>query len=160
MRKHPAALTAAAAALLVFFAVTFAYPLSRMLAQITPEGAAVFSSTVFRRAVGSSCLSGALTVLFALPLAMLMALLTESTRVRCRALWRGIFVLPMLAPLRVAGYGAGTAAGNERPAHAGSPPAGEHLRPAGHRPRTGALHRADRLSAAGEPPALPQPLAV
>ena len=28
MRKHPAALTAAAAALLVFFAVTFAYPLS------------------------------------------------------------------------------------------------------------------------------------
>ena len=38
MRKHPAALTAAAAALLVFFAVTFAYPLSRMLAQITPEG--------------------------------------------------------------------------------------------------------------------------
>lgn len=98
MRKHPAALTAAAAALLVFFAVTFAYPLSRMLAQITPEGAAVFSSTVFRRAVGSSCLSGALTVLFALPLAMLMALLTESTRVRCRALWRGIFVLPMLLP--------------------------------------------------------------
>ena len=99
MRKHPAALTAAAAALLVFFAVTFAYPLSRMLAQITPEGAAaVFSSTVFRRAVGSSCLSGGLTVLFALPLAMLMALLTESTRVRCRALWRGIFVLPMLLP--------------------------------------------------------------
>ena len=99
MRKHPAALTAAAAALLVFFAVTFAYPLSRMLTQITPEGAAaVFSSTVFRRAVGSSCLSGALTVLFALPLAMLMALLTESTRVRCRALWRGIFVLPMLLP--------------------------------------------------------------
>ena len=99
MRKHPAALTAAAAALLVFFAVTFAYPLSRMLAQITPEGAAaVFSSTVFRRAVGSSCLSGALTVLFALPLAMLMVLLTESTRVRCRALWRGIFVLPMLLP--------------------------------------------------------------
>lgn len=99
MRKHPAALTAAAAALLVFFAVTFAYPLSRMLAQITPEGAAaVFSSTVFRRAVGSSCLSGALTVLFALPLAMLMALLTESTRVRYRALWRGIFVLPMLLP--------------------------------------------------------------
>lgn len=99
MRKHPAALTAAAAALLVFFAVTFAYPLSRMLAQITPEGAAaVFSSTVFRRTVGSSCLSGALTVLFALPLAMLMALLTESTRVRCRALWRGIFVLPMLLP--------------------------------------------------------------
>ena len=95
MRKHPAALTAAAAALLVFFAVTFAYPLSRMLAQITPEGAAaVFSSTVFRRAVGS----GGLTVLFALPLAMLMALLTESTRVRCRALWRGIFVLPMLLP--------------------------------------------------------------
>ena len=67
MRKHPAALTAAAAALLVFFAVTFVYPLSRMLAQITPEGAAaVFSSTVFRRAVGSSCLSGGLTVLFAL----------------------------------------------------------------------------------------------
>ena len=98
MRKHPAALTAAVAALLVFFAVTFAYPLSRMLAQITPEGAAVFSSTVFRRAVGSSCLSGGLTVLFALPLAMLMALLTESTRVRCRALWRGIFVLPMLLP--------------------------------------------------------------
>lgn len=99
MRKPPAALTAAAAALLVFFAVTFAYPLSRMLAQITPEGAAaVFSSTVFRRAVGSSCLSGGLTVLFALPLAMLMALLTESTRVRCRALWRGIFVLPMLLP--------------------------------------------------------------
>lgn len=99
MRKHPAALTAAAAALLVFFAVTFAYPLSRMLAQITPEvAAAVFSSTVFRRAVGSSCLSGGLTVLFALPLAMLMALLTESTRVRCRALWRGIFVLPMLLP--------------------------------------------------------------
>ena len=99
MRKHPAALTAAAAALLVFFAVTFAYPLSRMLAQITPEGAAaVFSCTVFRRAVGSSCLSGALTVLFALPLAMLMALLTESTRVRCRALWRGIFVLPILLP--------------------------------------------------------------
>ena len=99
MRKHPAALTAAAAALLVFFAVTFAYPLSRMLAQITPEGAAaVFSSTVFRRAVGSSCLSGGLTVLFALPLAMLMALLTESTRMRCRALWRGIFVLPMLLP--------------------------------------------------------------
>ncbi len=64
------------------------------------------------------------------------------------------------AALRVAGYGAGTAAGNERPAHAGSLPAGEHLRPAGHRPRTGALHRADRLSAAGEPPALPQPLAV
>lgn len=29
---------------------------------------------------------------------MLMALLTESTRVRCRALWRGIFVLPMLLP--------------------------------------------------------------
>ena len=99
MRKHPAALTAAAAALLVFFAVTFAYPLSRMLAQITPEGAAaVFSSTVFRRAVGSSCLSSGLTMLFALPLAMLMALLTESTRVRCRALWRGIFVLPMLLP--------------------------------------------------------------
>lgn len=99
MRKHPAALTAAAAALLVFFAVTFVYPLSRILAQITPEGAAaVFSSTVFRRAVGSSCLSGGLTVLFALPLAMLMALLTESTRVRCRALWRGIFVLPMLLP--------------------------------------------------------------
>lgn len=98
MRKHPA-LTAAAAALLVFFAVTFVYPLSRILAQITPEGAAaVFSSTVFRRAVGSSCLSGGLTVLFALPLAMLMALLTESTRVRCRALWRGIFVLPMLLP--------------------------------------------------------------
>ena len=102
MRKHPAALTAAAAALLVFFAVTFAYPLSRMLAQITPEGAAaVFSSTVFRRAVGSSCLSGGLTVLFALPLAMLMALLTESTRVRCRALWRGIFVLPMLLVVAV-----------------------------------------------------------
>lgn len=47
MRKHPAALTAAAAALLVFFAVTFAYPLSRMLAQITPEGAAVFPAPFF-----------------------------------------------------------------------------------------------------------------
>lgn len=48
MRKHPAALTAAAAALLVFFAVTFVYPLSRMLAQITPEGAAaVFPAPFF-----------------------------------------------------------------------------------------------------------------
>ena len=89
-----------------------------MLAQITPEGAAVFQHR-FRRAVGSSCLSGALTVLFALPLAMLMALLTE---VDARAL-QGDLARDLraadAAPLRVAGYGAGTAAGNERPAHAG-----------------------------------------
>lgn len=47
MRKHPAALTAAAAALLVFFAVTFAYPLSRMLAQITPEAPPFFPAPFF-----------------------------------------------------------------------------------------------------------------
>lgn len=150
-----------AAALLVFFAVTFAYPLSRMLAQITPEGAAaVFSSTVFlprrgqlvsqRRVDGAVCAAaGDADGAF--------------DRVDARAL-QGALARDLraadAAPLRVAGYGAGTAAGNERPAHAGSPPAGEHLRPAGHPPRTGALHRADRLSAAGEPPALPQPLAV
>lgn len=99
LRRKPAFVNRALLLLLLFFGCFVLYPLVCMFSQLlqTDIGAIIHSRS-FREAVSATLLSAFLVTLCSTVLALAMALLLCRTAVPGKAIWRTLFILPMLLP--------------------------------------------------------------